>query len=122
MSQSSRRPKREFRPGSHATIYLLALLYLAYLLFQLVRNAVQGGENAPEPLHLVLGVAVLGGGIALLGFMAWRMTHLQQPESEPPAAEEKREEAEAPESPEAPGEGLEKLQEENSENTEENPS
>lgn len=55
MSQSSRRPKREFHPGSHATIYLLALLYLAYLLFQLVRNAVQGGENAPEPLHLVHG-------------------------------------------------------------------
>ncbi len=83
MSQSARRPKREFRPGSHATIYLLGLLYLGYLLFQLIRNAVQGGENAPETLHLVLGVVVLGGGMVLLGYMAWRMTHLEPPKKEP---------------------------------------
>ena len=94
MSQSSRRPRREFRPGSHATIYLLALVYLGYLLFQLIRNFLQGGESAPEPLHLILGILVLGGGMAILGFMAWRMTHLPPKEEEEP--ERKPEEKPAP--------------------------
>lgn len=81
MSQSSRRPKREFRPGSHATIYLIALLYLCYLLAQLIQNFLRGGENAPELSFFVLGVVVLGGGIVALGLMAWRITHLPPPEN-----------------------------------------
>ena len=82
MSQSSRRPKREFRPGSHATIYLVALLYLCYLLAQLVQNFLQGGENAPELTVFIVGVVLLGCGIAALGLMAWRITHLPPRENE----------------------------------------
>ncbi len=73
---SRKKPKREFSPNAHASIYLLALLYVGYQLFQLIKNAVNGGANAPSTLNLVLGIAVLGGGVILLAFLIWRMTHL----------------------------------------------
>ena len=73
---SRKKPKREFSPNAHASIYLLALLYVGYQLFQLIKNAVNGGANAPSTLNLVLGIVVLGGGVILLAFLIWRMTHL----------------------------------------------
>lgn len=76
MPGKDRRPKREFRPQAHAAIYLIALLYVAYLLFQMVMGAVRGGPDAPAGWQLALGVAVLGGGAALLGVLTWHMLHL----------------------------------------------
>lgn len=73
---SRKKPKREFSPNAHASIYLLALLYVGYQLFQLIKSAVNGGANAPSTLNLVLGIVVLGGGVILLAFLIWRMTHL----------------------------------------------
>ena len=76
MPGKNRRPKREFRPQAHAALYLIALLYVAYLLFQMVMGAVRGGPDAPASWQLALGVAVLGGGAALLGVLTWHMLHL----------------------------------------------
>ena len=35
-------PKREFNPRSHAMIYLMAIVYLAYLIFQMVKGYLAG--------------------------------------------------------------------------------
>lgn len=72
-----KKPKRVFKPQSHAAVYAVAIIYLGYLLIRMIGDAIAGGADAPGPLHLVLGVVVLGGGIGLLGFMIWRMTHLE---------------------------------------------
>nr|WP_297173631.1 hypothetical protein [uncultured Agathobaculum sp.] len=77
-----KKTRRQFRPQSHAAIYAVAVVYLGYLLIQMVRAAIAGGPDAPEALHLVLGVVVLGGGIVLLGFMIWRMMHLKPAENQ----------------------------------------
>ena len=80
---SKKKPKREFSPNAHASIYLIAIVYLGYLLFKLVKNAVSGGPGAPSAMNLVLGIVVLGGGIILLAFLSWKITHLP-PADNPP--------------------------------------
>lgn len=82
------RPKREFRPQAHATVYLIALLYVAYLLGSMIWRAVQGGPEAPTGLQLALGVVVLGGGAAVLGVLTWHMLHLEPPARQPGAQQE----------------------------------
>ena len=77
-----KKPRREFKPQSHAAVYGVAIIYLGYLLVRLIAAAITGGTDAPSPLHLVLGIVVLGGGIGLLGYMIWRMAHLSPPGDE----------------------------------------
>ena len=69
-------PKREFNPRSHAMIYLLAVIYLIYLIVQMVKEYLAGGPDAPSVPLLIGGVAVLGGGCVLLGVLAWKMSAL----------------------------------------------
>lgn len=82
MSEKNKRPKREFRPQSHAVIYLIALFYVCYLLYRIVSRAVAGGADAPTALELILGIVILGGGAVLLVIMAWRMCHIEPPSGE----------------------------------------
>ena len=63
-------PKREFNPRSHAMIYLMAIVYLAYLIFQMVKGYLAGG------------VALLGGGCILLGILAWKMSAMAPKEED----------------------------------------
>ena len=77
-----RRPKREFRPSAHATVYLLGLLYLGYLLVRMLLDARAGGPDAPTTFHLVVGGIVLGGGMVFLAILAWRMIRIPAPENE----------------------------------------
>ncbi|MCC8099187.1 MAG: hypothetical protein LIO78_03860 [Clostridiales bacterium] len=98
------RQKHEFQPRSHAFIYLLAIVYLGWLLVQLLQSAFQGGADAPTTLELAGGIVVLGGGIVLLAVLAWKMSHLP-----PNSSDEGQEEAEgsqpAEDSGTAPEEG-----------------
>ncbi len=71
-----KQPKREFNPRSHAMIYLMAIVYLVYLIFQMVKGYLEGGPDAPSFPLLIGGVAVLGGGCVLLGVLAWKMSAL----------------------------------------------
>ncbi|MCD8085010.1 MAG: hypothetical protein LUF28_01530 [Clostridiales bacterium] len=81
------RQKHEFQPRSHVFIYLLAIVYLAWLLVQMLQSAWQGGADAPTNLELAGGIVVLGGGIVLLAVLAWKMSHLP-PKSSGEASEE----------------------------------
>ena len=53
-----KKPRREFKPQSHAAVYGVAIIYLGYLLVRLIAAAITGGTDAPSPLHLVLGIVV----------------------------------------------------------------
>lgn len=66
-------PKREFNPRSHAMIYLLAMVYLAWLIVQMVKDYLAGGPDAPSFSLLLGGIALLGGGCILLGVLARKM-------------------------------------------------
>lgn len=94
----SKRPKREFQPGSHATIYLIGAVYLGYLIFELVQSYRAGGDGAPTTAFLIGGVALLGLGMAALVGLAWWMS--KQPpkkgDSEPPAQTDAAEESGEP--------------------------
>lgn len=81
-----RRPKREFRPSAHATVYLLGLLYLGYLLVRMILDARAGGPDAPTTFHLVVGGIVLGGGMVFLAVLAWRMSRIPVPEKKEEAS------------------------------------
>lgn len=89
-----------FGPGSHATIYLLALVYLGYLLLQLILRARDGGADAPSTGTLVAGVLVLGGGMAVLAVLAWKILHMPRQEDEPEESDPER--LEAPDDPDGP--------------------
>ncbi|MCD8341514.1 MAG: hypothetical protein LUC87_05080 [Clostridiales bacterium] len=86
--------KHEFQPRSHALIYLLAIVYLGWLLVQMLQSAFQGGADAPTALELAGGIVVLGGGIVLLAVLAWKMSHMP-----PNASGAASEEAETPQPP-----------------------
>lgn len=117
MFNRKKRPKREFRPQSHATIYLIAVIYLGYLLFQMIGDAIEGGANAPSALHMVAAVLVLGGGMVLLAILAWRMYRLKPRQDDGDSAQEVEEEqASLPEAEdEAEADGLEEGQEDDPE-------
>lgn len=78
----SKPPKREFNPRSHAMIYLMAIVYLVYLIFQIVKGYLSGGPDAPSFTMLIGGVALLGGGCILLGILAWKMSAMAPKEEE----------------------------------------
>lgn len=71
-------------PKVRSSIYALAALYLAYLLYQIVWPYLTGDPYGPSTLMFVLGIAVLGGGILFLGLMAWKMSRAPLPSSEDP--------------------------------------
>lgn len=87
MARKEKKPKREFRPQAHATVYLIALLYVGYLLVSMILRALRGGPEAPTGLQLALGILILGGGAAVLGVLTWHMLHLPPagPKPEEPA-------------------------------------
>ena len=70
----SKPPKHEFNPRAHAMVYMLAMVYLAYLIFQMVQGYLAGGSDAPSFPLLIGGAAVLGGGCVFLGVLARKMS------------------------------------------------
>lgn len=75
-----KKPKREFRPRSHATIYVVGIVYIGFLIADFIKKYRAGGPDAPSTALLVGGVAALGIVIILLGVLAWRMYTMPEPE------------------------------------------
>ena len=69
----SKEPKRPINPKVRANLYALAALYLAYLFYQIAKPYLTHDPYGPTTFQFLLGAAVLGGGAAVLGFLAWRM-------------------------------------------------
>ncbi|MDE6454651.1 MAG: hypothetical protein K2L38_01780 [Dysosmobacter sp.] len=75
-------PKRPINPRVRANVYALAALYLAYLFYQIAKPYLTRDPYGPTAFQFALGLAVLGGGAAALGFLAWRMYKAPLPEEE----------------------------------------
>lgn len=84
-------PKKPFNPRVRANVYALAALYLVYLFYQIAKPYLTRDPYGPTTFQFTLGAAVLGGGAAVLGFLAWKMfkaplpEELREPEEEDPA-------------------------------------
>lgn len=83
--KSKERPP--FNPRGRMNLYALCGLYLGYLLYQLVDPHLWGGEPVSSVPVLLLGVAVLGGGMVLLFYLAWKMYRMPVPTDEEPGEE-----------------------------------
>ena len=94
----SKEPKRPINPKVRANLYALAALYLAYLIYQIAKPYLTHDPYGPTTFQFALGAVVLGGGAAVLGFLAWRMFKAplpEDPEEEGAASPEDPEEEEA---------------------------
>ena len=78
----SKPPKHEFNPRAHAMVYMLAMVYLAYLIFQMVQGYLAGGSDAPSFPLLIGGAAVLGGVCVFLGVLARKMSVMASKQEE----------------------------------------
>lgn len=80
MSKEPKEPRRPINPRTRGNIYAVAALYLAYLFYQIAKPYLTHDPYGPTPLQFALGVVILGGGAAALGFLAWRMYKVPLPE------------------------------------------
>lgn len=87
-----RRPAPDAK--GRAGVYALCALYLGYLLYQLLSPLLTGAGELPPRTALLLGVPVLGGGMAVLLILAWRIYRAPAPRDgeEPPEREPPEEE------------------------------
>lgn len=61
-------------------IRLLAVGYVFYMLFDMIKGYIAGGEEAPTVLALVLGIVVLGGGGIAILIISWKQYKKQKAE------------------------------------------
>ena len=66
-------------PSNTIAFRLLAIGYVSYLCINMVKLYTAGGPDAPSITGLVLGLAVLGGGAAFLGFLTYREWKVTKP-------------------------------------------
>ena len=92
----SKAPKGPINPRVRANVYALAALYLAYLYYQVAKPYLTRDPYGPTAFQFTLGTVVLGGGAAVLGFLAWKMFKAPLPEDpeEPALPEEAGEDEE----------------------------
>ena len=76
----SKAPKGPINPRVRANVYALAALYLAYLYYQVAKPYLTRDPYGPTAFQFTLGTVVLGGGAAVLGFLAWKMFKAPLPE------------------------------------------
>lgn len=74
-------PKKPFNPRVRANVYALAALYLVYLFYQIAKPYLTHDPyDSPTTFQFILGAAVLCGGAAGLGLLAWKMFKAPLPE------------------------------------------
>ena len=84
----SKKERPPFDPRSRISLYALCGLYLGYLLYQMAGPYFSGSPSAASTPLFLLGVVVLGGGMVLLFYLAWRMYRMPVPVEEEPDEEE----------------------------------
>ena len=51
---------------------ILAIGYVLYQLYEVIRMYAEGGPEAPALWLLILSIVVLGGGAGVIAFLTWR--------------------------------------------------
>ena len=59
-------------PSNVATFRLLAMGYVGYLCYNMIKLYLEGGPEAPSLTTLIVGLVVLGGGVVFLGIVSYR--------------------------------------------------
>ena len=59
-------------PSNLAMFRVLAIGYVSYLCFNMVKLYLAGGPDAPSLTTLILGLVVLGGGVIFLALVSYR--------------------------------------------------
>lgn len=76
---------RPRNPDNYFMFKLLAAGYLLYLLWDIIKMYMAGGEDQPSVLLMVCSFAVLGGGAVYIGitsFLQWRRFKKEAQEEE----------------------------------------
>ena len=71
MSQKKSEPSRR-NPNNVLTIRIMGVLFVLYMLAQIVQGYIAGGEDAPSLGLLLLAIVVLGGGAVFIGILGWK--------------------------------------------------
>ena len=69
-NEKEQQPPRN--PNNTVAFRLLAVGYIGYLAFNIVKLYVEGGPEAPSLLAMIIGVALLGGGALFLAILAYK--------------------------------------------------
>lgn len=59
-------------PNNLAMFRILAIGYVSYLCFNMVKLYIEGSPDAPSLTTLIIGLVVLGGGALFLAFVSYR--------------------------------------------------
>ncbi|MEA4964499.1 MAG: hypothetical protein VB055_01585 [Oscillospiraceae bacterium] len=85
-------PQEDYRQVRKANgslaIRILAMFYVFYMLFSLVKLYLAGGEGAPSLSLLIAGIVLLGGGGIGVGIFALRLYRQARANAKKPPEEE----------------------------------
>lgn len=87
--------RRARNPNGVMGFRMAAIFVVLYMLYQVVRDYIQGGPDAPSVFLLILAIVVLGGGsigLAITSYKLWKDETKKEPEEEPEAEEEQQSE------------------------------
>ena len=87
MSPKKNEPTRR-NPNTVLTFRAMGVLFVLYMLGQIVQAYIAGGEDAPSVGMLLLAIAVLGGGAVFIGVLGWK--EWKKGKAEEAAAQEAR--------------------------------
>jgi len=69
-NEAEKQPPRN--PNNIITFRLLAVGYIGYLAYNIVKLYLEGGPEAPSLTAMIIGVVLLGGGALFLAILAYR--------------------------------------------------
>ena len=74
-NQDAEQSKAPRSPGNLAMFRILAIGYVSYLCFNMVKLYLTGSPDAPSLSTLIIGLVVLGGGViflAIISYQEWK--------------------------------------------------
>ena len=71
-NEAEEEKKAPRNPSNLAMFRVIAIGYVAYLCINMVKLYLEGGPDAPSLTTLIIGLVVLGGGVAFMGFVSYK--------------------------------------------------
>ena len=71
-NEAEEEKKTPRNPSNVAMFRVIAIGYVAYLCINMVKLYLEGGPDAPSLTTLIIGLVVLGGGVAFMAFVSYK--------------------------------------------------
>lgn len=71
-NEAEEEKKTPRNPSNVAMFRVIAIGYVAYLCINMVKLYLEGGPDSPSLTTLIIGLVVLGGGVAFMGFVSYK--------------------------------------------------